>query len=93
MWCDEALVFESTKVRYSAAVSEPRRRHRRYTVASPAPSLLIDYLELTPVRRSTRAHRSGPGLALDRTLCFDSPSQANAEEIKVLPNKALVMDP
>ena len=34
MWCDEALVFESTKVRYSAAVSEPRRRHRRYAPAA-----------------------------------------------------------
>ena len=52
-------------------------------------------LHLTPVRRSTRKNRSGPGLAEDQSLCFDSPSQANGsvvEEyggVEIIPNKAL----
>lgn len=56
-------------------------------------------LHLTPVRRSTRKNRNGPGLAVDQSLCFDSPSQATAtcpkgaegeyEGVEVIPNKAL----
>ena len=56
-------------------------------------------LHLTPVRRSTRKNRNGPGLAVDQILCFDSPSQATVtcpkgaegeyEGVEVIPNKAL----
>lgn len=51
-------------------------------------------LHLTPVRRSTRKDRNGPGLATDHDLCFDSPSQANGLEeycgVEVVPNNALI---
>jgi len=50
-------------------------------------------LHLTPVRRSTRKNRQGPGMDLDKTLCFDSPSEARFlgafEDIEIVPNKAL----
>ena len=51
-------------------------------------------LHLTPVRRSTRKNRQGPGMELDKNLCFDSPSEActleEFENVEVVPNQALV---
>ena len=51
-------------------------------------------LHLTPVRRSTRKNRNGPGLELDHSMCFDSPSEVGVSEeyggVEIVPNKALV---
>lgn len=50
-------------------------------------------LHLTPVRRSTRKNRHGPGLSLDCTLCFDSPSEVHTHEhIHIIPNAALLQN-
>lgn len=53
----------------------------------------IKLLHLTPVRRSTRKNRCGPGLELDHSMCFDSPSEASSVEgygrVEVVPNRAL----
>ena len=52
-------------------------------------------LHLTPVRRSTRKNRSGPGLTLDQHMCFDSPSEARGSEecgeVEIVPNRALIL--
>ena len=52
-------------------------------------------LHLTPVRRSTRKNRNGPSLALDQSMCFDSPSEARGSEecseVEIVPNRALIL--
>lgn len=75
--------------------------HRHTFVAGTPDSKEMRYLlHLTPVRRSTRKNRNGPGVALDHSMCFDSPSQATAGGcgsdseyggVEIVPNKALVL--
>ena len=52
-------------------------------------------LHLTPVRRSTRKNRNGPGLTMDQSMCFDSPSEAKGSEeygeVEIVPNRALIL--
>lgn len=73
------------------------RRHTYVAGTPDAKEVKHRLLHLTPVRRSTRRNRNGPGLAVDQSLCFDSPSQATTargeeeayEGVEVIPNKAL----
>ena len=72
------------------------RRHTYVAGTPDAKEAKRRLLHLTPVRRSTRKNRNGPGLAIDQSLCFDSPSQATAkgseeeyEGVEVIPNEAL----